>query len=851
MDRVRMLKDTFVVIHGHFYQPPRENPWIGAIEREESASPFHDWNERITYECYWPNAYARIIDGKGKILYLFNNYASMSFNFGPTLLSWIELRKPHLYRRIIEADRESLKKLGHGNAIAQVYDHIILPLASKKDKETEVLWGIADFERRFGRKPEGIWLPETAVNYSTLQVLVDKKIKFTILSPLQAKRVRSLGSKKWADVSQGKIDTTQPYRCFLKRPTGEKILDQSIDIFFYNDSISKEISFGDLLRDGNLLCDRFREAYQSSKKVPQILNIATDGETFGHHKKFGDMALAFALHQGFPSRGLEITNYGAFLKKFPPLYEVEIDEGPKGEGTSWSCSHGVGRWKEDCGCTTGGEKGWNQKWRKPLREALDFLRDELSHLFEKKGREIFEDVWKARDNYIEILMDRSPQQIKAFFERESAHSLDESQIRQGLKLLEMQRHSLRMYTSCGWFFADIGGLETKIILQHAAKAIELAREFSDQNLEGPFLHILSEAKSNIPELGNGAQIYERFVKTRSIPVEQVVNHFTLASLNKGKEKKERKIFSFFLEEKKEFRIEEGERKVFIGEVEVTNEPILERRNFLVGTLFSQKDLFRTWIRENPEAFLFDQLKEELQRGSQKGVDGVAETFFSFLGSRVLSFRDTLKEMGEELIPDFIQKELEAFLRMCGIFFEKNRDTLNALIKEGFEIPYELRIAAEITLSQRLLNEIKNLSQEFKEANLIQGEIDQILTEAEQYGYHLNREKVTLILNELLKERAEILFKHRDFDLSNFEGVIQEIIAILEFSERWGFDLDQEEAQSLIGEMLDQLVSSFESYWWGMGKPRPFTPVFLTLAEKMNFNTERFLKMVRPLQSTTF
>ena len=474
------MKDAFVAIHGHFYQPPRENPWLEVIETEESAHPFHDWNERITVECYRPNAHARILDGKSKILEIINNYSSISFNFGPTLLPWLEKYFPWVYQTILEADRESLKRFGHGNAIAQVYNHIIMPLANERDKETEVLWGMADFEKRFHRKPEALWLPETAVNYATLRTLVKYGMRYLILSPFQASRARPFGGKKWAEASQGRIDTTQPYRCFIQDASGKKLLDQFIDIFFYNGIISKEVAFGDLLKDGNAFCNRFAQFYQESKERPQLIHIATDGETYGHHMKFGEMALAYALDKGFPAKGFELINYGSFLKRFPPVDEVEIDEGPKGEGTSWSCSHGVGRWKENCGCSTGGKPGWNQEWRKPLREALDLLRDELSRVFEKEGEKIFQNVWEARNGYIEVILNRSAEAIKKFFDQYGTKSLDEKGRIKGLKLLEIQRHALQMYTSCGWFFNDLSGIETIIVLQHAARAIQLAEEWTGE-----------------------------------------------------------------------------------------------------------------------------------------------------------------------------------------------------------------------------------------------------------------------------------------------------------------------------------------------------------------------------------
>ncbi len=488
------MKDAFVTIHGHFYQPPRENPWLDVIEEEASASPFHDWNERIASECYRPNAHARIVDSQGKILKILNNYSHISFNFGPTLFRWLEKRFPHAYQRILEADRESLKRLGHGNAIAQTYDHLIMPLANERDRETEVLWGMADFENRFGRKPEAMWLPETAVNYPVLQVLVEKGMKFLILSPFQALRVRPLGATKWIDVSPGQIDPTQPYRCFVRDRSGKKRSDQFIDLFFYEGTLSREASFGDLLKDGNSFSDQLTKAYQPTRKRAQLIHIATDGETYGHHKKFGDMTLAYAMDQWLSSRGMEVVNYGAFLKRFPSTYEVEISEGPKGEGTSWSCSHGVGRWKEDCGCSTGGQAGWNQRWRKPLREALDFLRDELRLIFEREGEKVFQDPWKARNGYIQVILGRSSESVHTFFERFGLAGSPESARIKGLRLMEMQRHAMQMFTSCGWFFSDLAGLETILILQHASRAIQLAGEFSIQRVEDQFLQYLSQGK---------------------------------------------------------------------------------------------------------------------------------------------------------------------------------------------------------------------------------------------------------------------------------------------------------------------------------------------------------------------
>jgi alpha-amylase/alpha-mannosidase (GH57 family) len=838
------MKDAFVAIHGHFYQPPRENPWLEAIETEESAHPFHDWNQRIAFECYRPNAYARIVDGSRRILDIHNNYSSISFNFGPTLLSWLEEKSPLIYQKVIEADREGLRRFGHGNAMAQVYNHIIMPLANERDRETEVLWGIADFEKRFHRKPDAMWLPETAVNCATLRILVKYGMKYLILSPFQAMRVRPFGGKKWADVSQGRIDPTQPYRCFIGDAAGRKRTDEFIDIFFYDGMISREVSFGDLLRDGNVFCEQFAKAYQPSKKRPQLIHIATDGETYGHHKEFGDMALVFALKEGFPSRGFEIINYGAYLKRFPPVYEVEIDEGPKREGTSWSCTHGVGRWKEDCGCSTGGREGWNQKWRKPLREALDFLRDELASLYEKEGEKIFNDVWGARNGYIEVILDRSSEKVRRFFETFSVKGLDEKGRIRGLRLLEMERHALLMYTSCGWFFADLSGLETVQILKYASRAIQLAEELTGQGIEEKFVESLSRAKSNLPEMADGRRVYQTLVKPASVTLEKVVNHFAVSSFVAG-EDKERKIFSYQTEVLKYEKMKKDDHLLVLGQVRVTSEIIPEAKEFLFGLIPSKKDIFRTWVSEHKGEVLFDTLKEKGAESLAKDEEKMARVLTSLLGNRIFTLRDVLKEERQTIFQKLIEKDLKEHLRIYAELYERSKQMVEALAREGFEIPYEIRVAAEVTLSDQLLKAVKDLRSDLKGA-LRKGDIDHIIDEAKRLDYHLRKEETVLVLKGMLKERMERLRGLREGpDLGSQEEQIEALILLLDQLERWGLEIPKEEAQDLMDEMLRKYVGGLEESWWGEGKGKPFSPKLISLADRLDFNVERFSKMVGP------
>lgn len=512
-----------LIIHGHFYQPPRENPWTGEVEFEPGAAPFHDWNERIYAECYAPNAVA-------------DNYARISFNFGPTLLSWLEAHHKDTYEQILAADKESrLQRSGHGNAIAQAYGHAILPLCNERDRLTQVVWGIADFRFRFGREPEALWLPETAANDATLALLIEKGLRYVILAPEQAKRISATrvrrseegrtseeggnapasdesggvapfltaaSSPEWIDVGGGKIDTTKPYR--FEHPDGS---GRSIAIFFYDGPLARAIAFEHALSSSRGLVERFMHVAQRG----DLVNVATDGETYGHHFKFGELGLAYALGVEAKKAGFWITNYGEYLERNPPEFAVEIDNGVAGEGSSWSCAHGVSRWTRDCGCHTGGEVGWNQAWRDPLRVALNFLRDDAATKFETAGSELLRDPWAARNDYVSVLLDPLPER-ESFLARHAVRPLSESDERRVCQLLEMQRSALLMFTSCGWFFSDLAGIETVQILRYAARLIDLQTQLGFAVPRERFLELLAAAKSNRPEKGNGAEIFLRLAE---------------------------------------------------------------------------------------------------------------------------------------------------------------------------------------------------------------------------------------------------------------------------------------------------------------------------------------------------
>jgi alpha-amylase/alpha-mannosidase (GH57 family) len=502
-----------LIVHGHFYQPPRESPWTGIVPRELGAAPYHDWNERIYHECYRPNAIARI--GGDVPDRLVNNYSNISFNFGPTLLSWLQSHHPQTYNQILLADRGSVARhSGHGNAIAQAYGHAILPLCNQRDRLTQIVWGLEDFRYRFGREPESLWLPETACNDETLSLLIDQGLRFVILAPEQAERLRMKKDEPWREVG-GNVATTQPY--IYRHSDGS---GRSLAVFFYHGPLARAIAFEGALSSSRLLVDRFLQVAQTGA----LVNVATDGETYGHHFKFGDLCLAHALEVEARGAGLWITNYGEYLERYPPEMEVRISNGPAGEGTSWSCAHGVGRWIRDCGCHTGGEAGWTQSWRGPLRAALTFLRDAAAVHFENDGGELLWDPWRARNGYIRLILD--PSKRDQFLIEQARRPLSNLEEARALALLEIQRNSLLMFTSCGWFFSDLAGLETVQVMRYAARLIQLQNELGLPLPQREFLEILAEARSNVVELGNGADI---FFRSAQPDVEQLVPEATVTT----------------------------------------------------------------------------------------------------------------------------------------------------------------------------------------------------------------------------------------------------------------------------------------------------------------------------------
>ena len=677
----------YVCIHGHFYQPPRENTYLEAIEMQDSAYPYHDWNERITAECYAPNAASRILDSENRITKLLNNYAEISFNFGPTLLSWMKDQAPSVYQAILDADQQSAQRFsGHGSAIAQGYNHMILPLANRRDKATQVKWGMRDFESRFGRKPEGMWLPETAVDTETLEVLAENGIQFTILAARQAQRIRSKNSSKFEDVSGARIDPARAYHAEL--PSKKRI-----NLFFYDGPISQGVAFEGLLNDGKRFADRLMSGFSDSRQGPQLVHIATDGESYGHHHHRGEMALSYALDEIERQNVAKLTNYGEFLEKHPPKHFVEIVN-----NSSWSCVHGIERWRSDCGCNSGGHP-WNQQWRAPLRSALDGLRDKLAVIFESRLKEFVRDPWATRDDYIRLILDRSDESRKAFFADHAIRPLEPQEQVIVLKLLEMQRHAMLMYTSCGWFFDELSGLETVQVIHYAGRALQLAEECCREKLESQFLQDLAMAKSNLLEVGDGAKIYEKWVKPAVIDIERVGGHYAISSLFESYPDKTR-IYCYEVERARYSVEAEGKIRLATGCARFRSD-ITEESAALDFTVLHLGDHNVTAGIRTADNVSEEDQKKLVAAFAQADTAEVIRLLDQVYGNKTFSLRQLFRDEQRKITNLILNESLNSAAAVYRTVFEGQAPLIRFLNGLDIPVPNALKSAAQFALNGQL------------------------------------------------------------------------------------------------------------------------------------------------------
>jgi alpha-amylase/alpha-mannosidase (GH57 family) len=656
-----------ICIHGHFYQPPRENAWLEEIETQESARPYHDWNERVASECYGPNAASRILDTDGKIAEIVNNYSRISFNFGPTLLLWMKDHDPEVYASILRADKESAARFsGHGAASAQCFNHMIMPLANARDKQTQVAWGIRDFERRFGRKPEGMWLPETAADSGTLDIMAAQGIKFTILSPHQAAAVRPKGEKEWRELQGAGLDPRKPYSCPL--PSG-----RTIALFFYDGPVAHDVAFGGLLKDGESFARRLLGAFVDQGDKAQLVHIATDGETYGHHSRFGDMALAYCLKRVESAGEAQLTVYGEHLEKNPPADEVRVVE-----NSSWSCPHGVERWRSDCGCNTGMHPDWKQAWRAPLRQAMDWLRDELATYYEREMAKLVKDPWQAREDYIEVVLDRSADNVNAYLSRQSSRKLAAEEVSRALRLLEMQRNAMLMFTSCGWFFDDISGIESVQVLQYAARAMQLAREVGGIGLEPKYLAILGKAPSNVPENKNGRSVYEHLVKPAALDLLRVGAHYAVSSL--FEKYADTAAFGAFTARGEACHLSTaGRQKVAVGRVRVRSEIIKDEEDIAFAVLHLGDLNLMGGVRRFQDDQTLESMRREIEEAFGRGdIPRVIELMDRDFGSHSYSLRHLFRDEKRKVIGQILEAPILEIQSSFHQIYEDNYPIMLAL-----------------------------------------------------------------------------------------------------------------------------------------------------------------------------
>ena len=713
------MTTRYVCIHGHFYQPPRESPWLDAIEAQESAAPFHDWNDRITAECYRPNAFARVLDRRGRIDRLVNNYARISFNVGPTLMSWLAEHEREVHDAIVEADRLAIARTGSGAAIAQAHGHLILPLCSARDRATQVRWGARDFELRFGRRPRGMWLPETACDTASLEALAAEGIAFTILAPSQAARVRPSADAAWIDVRGARVETRRAYRVAL--PSG-----RSIAVFFYDGPTSRAVAFERLLDDGEGFARRLTSLFQPGAREPQLVHIATDGETYGHHHRFGEMALAYALEAIERDGGAKVSTYEAFLAAHPPTWEAEIVE-----ATAWSCAHGVERWRSDCGCSSGAHAGWSQAWRGPLRAALDHVRDRTAELVTREGGTLFEDPWVAREAYVDVVAetnDRLRRRAQDAFL--AAHvrvqhrltpqtepgpvEIEPAAVVRALSMMELLRHAMSMYTSCGWFFDDLSGIETTQVLAYACRVLELTRELFGVDLEPDFLDRLAHARSNVPEMGEGRAIWETHVRPRIATLDRAAAHFAVSSLfNEFRDEESRLGFEVSFEQR-EARTA-GRARLAVGIASVASHATRARERFEYAVIHLGDHHLGVGVRPAEDAASRAAMRKDLttafgQADLTQMLRALESHFSRWSESRgtgraSYSLRSLFKDEQKRILDVVLAATLDNVERAYAAIHEQHAPLMRYLAGLGQPVPRALHQAAQYTLTAAIRREL--------------------------------------------------------------------------------------------------------------------------------------------------
>jgi alpha-amylase/alpha-mannosidase (GH57 family) len=798
----------YLCVHCHFYQPPRENAWLEQIEVQDSAYPYHDWNERVDAECYAPNLAARILDQSQFITQIVNNYSRINFNFGPTLLSWAAENTKETYRGILEADRQSQKHFsGHGSAMAQAYNHMIMPLANSRDKRTQVLWGLEDFRFRFGRMPEGMWLPETAVDSETLDLIAEAGMRFVILAPHQAKATRPIGETEWFDVTGSKVDPTRAY--LFRTPSG-----RTLNLFFYDGPISQAVAFEKLLDNGEKFASRLMGAYSDSRTWPQLAHIATDGETYGHHHRHGEMALAYALHYIESQKLAKITNYGEFLEKFPPTHEAKIYE-----NTAWSCMHGVERWRSNCGCNSG-RAGWNQEWRKPLRDALDWLRDYVAPHFEELGARFLRDPWEARNDYIRVALNRSPETRAQFGEKHFVRKLAPDEEVIVWKLLELQRHAMLMYTSCGWFFDDLSGIETVQVIQYAGRVVQLTEQLFGDSIEEQFLDKLSLAHSNLPEYGNGRDIYGKYVKPAVVDLEKVGAHYSITSLFAPYSERT-DVFSYSVKRLNYHTGEAGKLRMALGQARFTSKVTQESETLTFWVVHFGDHNVAGGVQKSGEDCAYEAMLDSIGESfARMDIPEVVRLLDRRFGDRIYSlrslFRDEQRRVVRTILSSTVAEAEAAYLQL----YEHHAALMRYITSLGNPMPREFAAAMEYAVNSLLR---RACSGEELDAERIKS----LLREARASNISLDR----TTLEFLIRRRIETLAGHLAADPASIEKV-QALRSALRTGSQMPFNINLWSAQNHVYALRSSLLPKMRRKALKDSRAHAWEEEFLGLCEQL-------------------
>lgn len=461
------------------------------------------------------------------------------------------------------------------------------------------------------------------------------------------------------------------------------------------------MAFEGLLNNGVRFAERLASGFSEERTWPQLVHIATDGETYGHHHPHGDMALAYALQHIESNQLAVLTNYAQFLDEHPPTHEVQIFE-----NSSWSCVHGVERWRSNCGCSSG-HPGWNQEWRAPLRAALDFLRDVLAPSYQDRASELLRDPWAARNDYIEVVLDRSPENVDRFFARQASRPLDGEEMITALKLLEMQRHAMLMYTSCGWFFDELSGIETVQVLHYAGRAVRLAQELFGDGIESAFIEQLAKAKSNLPEAGDGARIYEKWVKTAALDLPKVGAHYAISSLFESYDD-HATIYCYSADRREHSSLDSGNTRLAVGRARFTSDITRESADLTYGTLhfgdhnisggvreFQGEERYREMVGQASDAF------------SRADFPEVIRIFDKEFGTGIYSLKSLFRDEQRKIVNLILASTVKEAEAISAQVYEHHASLVRYLASLSMPLPRVFQAAAEFALNRSLKQAFSN------------------------------------------------------------------------------------------------------------------------------------------------